>query len=133
MKKLFFLIIISVAFTACKKTEFEPKGPTDVRVKNITDVTFNEVIVKIDEEVGTLGTVLPGEYSDYHRFETAYSFAEISARIDGVLFSTGPVDNTYSHYMGQMKITYVVYIKEWNNKKLEIEETIPEEPLDDLK
>ena len=133
MKKLLFLIIISVAFSACKKTEFEPKGPTDVRVQNISDVTFSEVIVKIDEEVDTLGTALAGEYTDYHRFETAYCFAEISTRIDDVLFSTGPVDNTYSHYMGQMKITYVVYIEDWNNKKLAIDRTIPDAPLDDLK
>jgi hypothetical protein len=130
MKKLIFLVIISIAVVGCKKTEFEPKGPTDVRVKNISDQTFNEVIVKIKEEVDTLGTITFGNASEYHRFETAYAFAEISARINGVLFSTGPVDNTYANYMGQMKITYEVYIENWNNKKLKIDRTVPEGPLD---
>jgi hypothetical protein len=129
MKKIFFLIIILVAFTACKKTEYEPKGPTDVRVKNISDVTFDEVIVKFDEEVDTLGTALAGGYTDYHRFEIAYQKAEISARINGVLFSTGPVDNTYSHYMGLVKITYVVYISNMSNKELKTDDVIYEEPL----
>ena len=129
MKKLFFLFIISVAVISCKKTEFEPKGPTDVRVRNISDVTFSEVIVKIKEEVDTLGTILAGEVSEYQRFETAFSFAEISARINGVLFSTGPVDYTYLHYMGQMRITYVVYISSMTNKELKIDDVITEEPL----
>lgn len=129
MKKLLYLILVSIAVIGCKKTEFEPKGPTDVRVKNISDVTFNEVIVKILEEVDTLGTIPPADSSEYHRFETAFPFAEISARVDGILFSTGPVDNTYSQYMGLMKITYVVYIENWDAKKLKIDDTITEEPL----
>jgi len=130
MKRLLYLLLISVAVIACKKTEFEPRGPTDVRVKNISDQIFDEVIVKIEEEVDTLGTITSGNVSEYHRFETAYPFAEISARINGELFSTGEVDETYMNYMGQMKITYVVYIENWDNKKLVIDRTIPEEPLE---
>ncbi len=130
MKKLLYLLLISAAVIGCKKTEYEPKGPTDVRIRNISDQTFDEVIVKIEEEVDTLGTITSGNVSEYHRFETAYPFAEISARINGELFSTGEVDNTYMQYIGQMKITYVVYISDMNNRVLEIDETIPEEPLE---
>lgn len=129
MKKLFYLVLIAVAVVSCKKTEFEPKGPTDVRVRNISDQTFNELIVKIDDEVDTLGNITAGNASEYHRFATAYPYAEISARINGVLFSTGPVDNTYSHYMGLMKITYVVYIDSWDKKKLVIDKTSLDEAL----
>ncbi len=130
MKKLLSLFLISIAVIACKKTEFEPKGPTDVRVKNISDQTFDQVIVTIEEEVDTLGTITSENYSEYHRFETAYADAEISARINGELFSTGEVDFTYLNYMGQMKITYVVYISDPTNRVLTIYETIPEESLD---
>jgi len=130
MKKIFFLLLIAVAVIACKKTEIEPRGPTDVRVKNISDQIFEEVIVTIEEEVDTLGTITSGNVSEYHRFETAYAFAEISAMINGELFSTGEVDFTYLNYMGQMKITYVVYISDMANKEITIDETIPEEPLE---
>ena len=34
---------------ACKKKEFSPEGPTDVRIRNISDLTFEEVIVKTSE------------------------------------------------------------------------------------
>ena len=130
MKKFLYFLLILVAVIACKKTEFEPKGPTDVRVKNISDQTFDEVIVIIEEEVDTLGTITSENVSEYHRFETAYPFAEISARINGKLFSTGEVDETYMHYMGQMKITYVVYISDMANRVLTIGKTTLEEPLE---
>lgn len=129
MKKLFYILLISVVATACKKTEFEPEGPTDVRVRNISDVTFTEVTVKIDEESYVLGDIPAGEVSSYQRYETAYPLAEISANIDGVIFTTGPVDNTYSQYMGLVRITYVVYISNLTNKELKIDDVIYEEPL----
>lgn len=129
MKKLLFILLISVAATACKKTEFEPKGPTDVRVRNISDVTFSEVTVKIDEESYVLGNVPAGEVSAYMRYETAYPLVEVSANINDVLYTTGPVDNTYSQYMGQVRITYVVYISNLTNKELKIDDVVYEEPL----
>lgn len=129
MKKLLFFILITVATVGCKKTEFEPKGPTDVRVRNISDVRFTEVTVKINDESYVLGDIPAGEVSGYQRYETAYPKAEISAKINGVLFSTGTVDNTYSQYMGLMKITYVVYISNMTNKELKIDDVITEEPL----
>jgi len=129
MKRLLFFIIIATSLVSCKKTEFEPKGPTDVRVRNISDVTFTEVTVKIDDESFVLGDITAGDVSAYQRFATAYPKAEISAKINNVLFTTGPVDNTYSQYMGLMKITYVVYISNMSNKELKIDDVKTEEPL----
>ena len=129
MKKVLYLVLISVAVISCKKTEFSPEGPTDVRVKNISDVTFKEVIVKIKEETDTLGDIVSGDTSEYHRFEIAYSKAEISAKINGILFSTGAVDYTYMDYKGQVRLTYVVYISSMTKKELTIDDVKIEEPL----
>jgi len=119
-----------LALTAgCKEKEFEPEGPTDVRVENLSDLTFSEVIVKIKEEADTLGNISAGGKSDYFRFETAFSLAEISARINGELYSTGPVNYTGMHYMGLMKITYQVYISNVSTRELKISQVIPDEPL----
>ena len=56
MKKsiLFSLIILFVL--ACKKTEYSPEGPTDIRVMNLSDVAFNEVIVNSSGGIDTLVT-----------------------------------------------------------------------------
>jgi hypothetical protein len=136
MKKYLSILMILVAVTACKKTKFEPEGPTDVRVRNLQNVEiFSDVVINtagIRDTTGNvkkLGTIGPGEVSGYQRVKFAYSKAEITAKINGVTFSTGPVNSTYMDYKGQMRITYEVYISNMTNKVLTISNVIPEEPL----
>ena len=45
MKKAILISIIILLVLACKKTKFSPEGPTDVRVKNVSDLPMVEVIV----------------------------------------------------------------------------------------
>jgi hypothetical protein len=136
MKKLLTVSLILLSLLACKKKEFSPEGPTDVRIRNISDLNFQEVIVKTSEnpiDIDTLGTIAQASVSDYFRFTKAYSKAEISAKItlDGLMykFSTGPVDFTYMNYLGRARITFEVYISSINNKELTIGKVIPEEEL----
>src|SRR5664279_3091343 len=103
MKKLIVISFILLSALACKKKEFSPEGPTDVRIRNLSDLTFTEVIVSTSEkeqDIDTLGTIISGAASDYSRFLKAYPKAEISAKISIggslVQFSTGKVDYTLS-------------------------------------
>jgi hypothetical protein len=130
MKKYLVFFVLFTALAACKETEFEPEGPTDVRIKNLSDVIFTDVKVKIKEEEQSLGTINPGSYSEYFRFEIAYPLIEISATINGLLFTTGPVDPKLPQvYIGQDRITYMVYISNMNTRELKINDVIREEPL----
>jgi hypothetical protein len=136
MKKIILLILSVIVISSCKKTEFSPEGPTDVRVKNLTDMTFHEVTVTTSDLEGdtkTLGDITSGGYSEYSRVTKAYIEIEISAKvnIDGsmVTFSTGAVDFTYLHYIGQDRVTFVVYISDMAGRKLKINNRIIEEPL----
>ncbi len=136
MKKILILTLTILIVCACKKTRFSPEGPTDVRIKNLTAETFNEVIIKTsekEEDIDTLGTINASSISDYFRFTKAYPKAEISARIniDGIesTYSTGPVDFTYMQYIGQDRITFEVWISNPANKELAIFNVIVEEPL----
>jgi hypothetical protein len=128
MKKLLLYLFI-ILLVACKKTEYSPEGPTDIRVRNLSDVPFSEVIVNTSATIDTLGTIQPGEVSDYFRFEKAYPKAEISARINGQIFSTGTVDVTYMQYIGRDRITYEVFISNMNAREISISDVIIEEPL----
>lgn len=136
MKKLFLVAIITLSVLACKKTDFAPEGPTDVRIKNISDITFNEVVVSTSENEGdtlAFGSILSGSSSEYIRFSKAYPKAEISAMIavSGTLvkFSTGTVDYTYMNYLGQDMITYEVYISNMNTHELTISKVVLDAPL----
>ncbi len=136
MKKLLIISLLLLSVLACKKKGFSPEGPTDVRIRNISDLVFTEVIVSTSEkteDVDTLGNIDAGGISAYSRFLKAYPKAEISAKINIsgslVKFSTGPVDYTYMQYIGQDKITYEVYISNLDKRELTISNIIPEEPL----
>ena len=136
MKKLLIISLLLLSVLACKKKGFSPEGPTDVRIRNISDLVFTEVIVSTSEkteDVDTLGNIDAGGVSAYSRFLKAYPEAEISAKINIsgslVKFSTGPVDYTYMQYLGQDKITYEVDTSTLNKGELTIRNVITEEPL----
>ena len=130
MKKSLYILFILFAVISCKKTDFEPEGPTDIRIKNISDQKFINVKVKIKEEEQTLGDINSQAYSEYFRYEIAYPLVEITATINGQVFTTGTVDPKIPQvYIGQDRITYFVYISNMNTKELKINDVIREEPL----
>jgi hypothetical protein len=136
MKKLIVVSFILLAVLACKKKPFSPEGPTDVRIRNLSDLPFQQVIVTTSEkteDLDTLGNIASGAVSDYVRFTKAYPKAEISTTINVggslVTFTTGKVDFTYQQYIGRDRITYEVYISSMPNRELSISNVIPEEPL----
>jgi len=130
MRKSFLFIIIFFAAIACKKEKFSPEGPTDVRVANISDSAFAEVIVNTSGGIDTLGNINSGALSGYSRFDKAFPKAEISAKINGVFYSTGIIDYTGMTYIGQAKITYEVKISNPASKTLEIINCFLDAPLD---
>lgn len=136
MKKIILISIFVLSVVACKKTKFSPEGPTDIRIRNLTDQNFTEVVVKTsenDDDIDTLGNINHKEVSDYFRFKKAYTDIEISAKINlggsMVTFSTGKVNYSYLHYIGQDRITYEVFIPGMDTRELKISNRIIEEPL----
>lgn len=136
MKKYAYLILIIFAVVACKKEKWEPEGPTDVRIRNLQaneilrDVVINTAGVRDTAgNVMKLGTVNPGEVSGYKRVSIAFPKAEITANINGEIYSTGPVNSTYMQYIGLMRIIYDVYISDITNRALAIDDVIPDEAL----
>ena len=131
-----FILFILFALFACKKTEWEPEGPTDIRVRNTqgTEI-FRDVIINTagtrdtTGNVKKLGTIDPGKESGYKRVSIAFPKAEIKAVINGETFSTGTVNSTYMQYIGLMRITYEVYISDMNKKELTICDVILDEAL----
>jgi hypothetical protein len=117
MKRLFLASLLIIAVISCKKMEFAPEGPTDVRIRNLSTGTFTDLKVKIKDEEIIFGKIDSLGVSDYHRFKTAFPKAEISATINGIQYSTGSVDYTYMNYFGQVRLTYEL---KFENNALEI-------------
>lgn len=130
MSKSQLLIFIFLATVACKKEKFSPVGPTDVRVRNLSETKFTGVIVNTSGGMDTLGDIEPGGVSDYFRFDKAFPKAEISAEVEGDKLSTGSVDYNGMTYIGQAKITYEVFISTNATKSLAISNCSLDAPLD---
>ncbi|HNW58028.1 MAG TPA: molybdopterin-dependent oxidoreductase [Bacteroidales bacterium] len=119
-QSLFFILLVFVSFS-CKKTPFEPLGPTDVRIYNNTDKLFTNILVNTSGGEHTFGTLDSHLYTDYYRFEKSYPKIDISLTIGSTTYSTVTQDYTYQNYLGQVKCTYKVYISDPTNKTLDME------------
>jgi hypothetical protein len=125
MKKILFISFIILSVLACKKTKYEPEGPTDIRVKNSSGVAFTDVRVNISDTIRVMGDIPAGGYSAYIRFPKAYVVALITAKVSGQLYTTAVPDYTGKTYLGQVKITYDVNISDLPNKILSMTVVYP--------
>lgn len=122
------VLFIALVVVSCKKTRIEPEGPTDVRVFNNTDQVFDNVVVNTSGGEFNFGTVQSHAYSAYHRYDKAYPKADISLTISSASYSTPKQDYTYMQYMGKMKMTYKIYIKNQSLRELDTD-VVAEGPL----
>lgn len=126
-----------IMLSACKKRGITPEGPTDVRIFNETGQIMSEVTVTTTDNpdytvrIHNFGTVAAGAYSDYFRFDIAFTEADITLKIGDLTYSTPSSQFDYLTYIGQDRITYRLTIADPVNRILEIE-TVIEEPIDDL-
>jgi hypothetical protein len=127
-KPLILLTAILLIAVSCKKTDKEPLGPTDIRIRNITTLNMAELTVNTGGGEFNFGLIKADSVSAYHRFDKAYSKANINAIINGQKYKTDTAIYTWMHYMGQMKVTYEIYILNDAQKKLDIH-VIPESAL----
>lgn len=125
-----------VLLVSCKKEKLSPEGPTEIRIRNLSDLNFTGVIIKTseyDEDADTIPVLAAHATSDYMRFKKAYPKAEISAVGSSggtqVIYSTGNVTYTYMQYLSTQRVTFEVYISNMNSHILTISNVIPEEEL----
>lgn len=129
MRKLLIVAFALLTLVSCKKTVFDPEGPTDIRIKNITTSNFTGVTVTMADTTINFGDIPAHDTSDYYRFDIAYPKAEITCMVDGETFTTGQAPDIYMQYLGLNRITYIVYISNPSDKELSIFDVIYEEPL----
>ena len=127
---LVFLLAMQFAISGCEDKKYDrDKGPSDIRIENMTAHTFDSVLVNTSGGENYYGSVSAGGQSDYKRFEYAYPKADISLYIDGTKYMHGPVDYTYAVWLGKGKFTYQLDIESEINHTLSIV-VVADAPLD---
>lgn len=117
----FFLLFL---ISSCRKE----LGPSDLRIKNMSDFTFVNVEVNTSEGIQNYGTVLAGQETVYKRFDRAYRQAQIELFIENEKYTFIPVAYTYEVPLGQGKFTYELSA-DTSKKELSIHVTA-DAPLD---
>ena len=131
MKKNIFLSIVLavIVLTSCKKDKYTPDGPTDIRIHNVSSLTYDSVVVSTDWGNNEYGTVNPGEQTEYKRFEKAYPREQVNMYIDSVSYEFPP-DDSVRVLLQQGKFTYQLDV-DTVAMSLNIH-VIADAPLDDI-
>ena len=127
MKKIltvFMLVFfISSIFQACNKDEY---GPNDIRIHNVSPYTYTNVHVDTSEGTNDYGTINSGVTTEYVRFKQAFNKADITLMIDGVQYSTEPVNFTALVPLVKSKLTFEVDVDTVSRIiSMEISEILP--------
>lgn len=91
IKRLLLSFILILGFAACDAVDGEDSG-VFIRVRNNSDVTFDQVTIITGNREGFFGTILPRENSDYQQFETAFRYGSVFLRINGKPLQLVPND-----------------------------------------
>ncbi len=122
MKKIIavilFTIIMSSLIQSCKKDEY---GPNDIRINNVSSFTYTNVHVDTSEGTNDYGTINFGVTTEYLRFKQSFSKADITLMINGIQYSTEPVNFTALVPLVKGKVTYDVSVSDTLNRILSME------------
>ena len=131
MKKVTFLLIVLtvIVLTSCKKTEYTPDGPTDIRIHNVSSLNYDSVVVITEWDSIGYGTVNSGNQTEYKRFEKAYPREQVNMIIDSVSYEFLP-DDSVRVLLQQGKFTFQLDV-DTAATSLSIH-VIADAPLDDI-
>lgn len=107
-----FILLMGVLVlipSSCKKYD-KSKGPTDIRIRNLSTYTFEDIFVDTSSGEREFGNLAPGAVSEYHRFDKAYRQALIVLKINGTEYTFTPVSYTFEVYLGRGKFSYEVWV-----------------------
>jgi hypothetical protein len=106
MKPYLLLLTAFAIMISCTDMDDEVTN-ANIRIKNLSSLTFDEVQVGEQETLHT--NIAPEDYSDYLPYETAYSSASISIKAGEETFLLQPPD-----FVGETELPPGFYTYELN-------------------
>ena len=82
----------------------ERADPSEIRVRNGSDVAFTDVIVGRN----SYGNIEPGRTTEYQTWQRAYRYSNFSFMAESKVYNFVPNDYTGEVPLGQGKFTYVL-------------------------
>ena len=107
MKRLFLLCLAMVSALFGCTDRNDDVNAVNLRIKNVSNITFDEVQVGDAEEVHT--NVAPDNFSEYFIYETAYQYAFIEIKSGEETYTLQPID-----FVGETELPIGLYTYELN-------------------
>ncbi|MGB5464160.1 MAG: hypothetical protein WBM92_12395 [Aureibaculum sp.] len=95
--KIIGYLLISLFLLGCSNTNSDI---TLIRVKNISQFDFEDIIVNTSGGENNYGNVISNEVTEYKTFDFAYPYAFIELKIDNNTYTIQPID-----YIGETRLT----------------------------
>ncbi|NJB70691.1 hypothetical protein GGR42_001153 [Saonia flava] len=106
MKKAVLFLLFIVALSGISCTDRDDNVETvDIRIKNVSSVTFDEVQVGGEEMIHE--NIAPDKFSEYLEYETAYRYAYIQIKSGAEVYTLQPFD-----FVGETPLAIGVYTYE---------------------
>ena len=107
LRKYCFLLIIGI-FSGYSCESDLVGDQVQIRIKNISQFEYFDVKVNTSGGENFYGTIKSNEYSDYNKFEFAYSYAFVELKIDEDTFTLQPIDYVGEEMLNSGKYTYEI-------------------------
>ncbi|WP_298506350.1 hypothetical protein [uncultured Maribacter sp.] len=111
-KHLVLLLVILITSFSCTDRD-DNITKVNLRIKNTSEVTYQEVIVVSDTTKYT--NISSGSYSDYLEYDQLYSYAYINIISDGETYVLQPVDFVGESLLAPGFYTYELGLDESGN------------------
>lgn len=111
MKNVFQLFLLLCFLSACADEPKEIYTSVFIRLRNTSSFEYTDVYVNTSGGEFTYGAVSAKSTSLYQPFESAYSYAYVSLKIDGIEYKIQPID-----YFGEKTLENGVYTYEISAK-----------------
>ena len=111
-------LILLALVSSCTEESLEQNKNVLIRVENISDYDFDQVMVNTSGGEEGYGTVPSGAVSSYQAYEFAYSFATVELRILGTKFAFTPIDYTGETRLTNGSYTYQVDVDNFTDRSL---------------
>lgn len=133
MKKTIILLALGSALVACKSnnTKSQSTEPTTtesvakektihIRLANKSAYNFTDIQVSNPTDKVSYGNLNAGATSDYIDFETAYSYASVTLKIDDKTYTFQPIDYVSETPLKDGNYTYEINVEDLNNTMLDL-------------
>ena len=102
---LWGLLLVASALGGC--------GGTDIRVKNDSTYTLEDIEITTPSQTEPFGTLTPTTMSEYVTFDEAYQYAAATFVASGYRFELAPTDYSGEEELGSGEFTYHIAIEDF--------------------